>query len=99
MSWHSTSSRMPSEVKAMRSFIFAVATLAGLAGTSSGAHAIGCLSGGAAGALAGHMAGHGVLGAVGGCIAGHAWHKHQQHMKQDAYMNQQSYDQDRKSVD
>jgi hypothetical protein len=45
------------------------------------------------------MAGHGVLGAIGGCIAGHQWHKHQQHMKQDAYMNQQSYDQGRKDVD
>jgi uncharacterized protein YcfJ len=63
------------------------------------AHAIGCLSGGAAGALAGHMAGHGVLGAIGGCIAGHQWHKHQQRMTQDAYMNQQSYVQSRKSVD
>jgi hypothetical protein len=81
----------------MRTVIFAAVALVGLAATSSPAHALGCLSGGAAGALAGHMAGHGVLGAVGGCIAGHEWHKHQ--LREQDLQSPDAYDQRRRQYD
>lgn len=84
----------------MRTMLLVTATVAGLAlGAPPKAHAIGCLSGGAAGALAGHMAGHGILGAIGGCIAGHAWHKHQERMETQDYLDSQRYEQRRHSID
>ena len=81
----------------MRIYLLAIVTLVSLGAISPGAHAIGCLSGGAAGALAGHMAGHGVLGAIGGCVAGHQWHKHQ--VSKQQLSNTAAYDAQRKAAD
>jgi len=59
----------------MRTLLAATFAL-GLIASSSGAQAIGCLSGAAAGGVAGHYAGHhALLGAAAGCAIGHHQHK------------------------
>jgi hypothetical protein len=45
------------------------------------------------------MAGHGILGAIGGCVAGHTWHKHQERMETQDYLDSQRYEQRRRNVD
>ena len=73
--------------------IMIAAALLSIAGASTEAQAVGCISGGAAGAVAGHYAGHhAVLGAVGGCVAGHELHKKQiadKKLKQQQLQQQQ----------
>jgi len=75
--------------------ILIVVALCAIAGASSEAQAIGCISGGAAGAVAGHYAGHhAVLGALGGCVAGHELHKKQvadKKLKQQQEQQQGAY--------